>query len=121
MIIQPDQRASHLDNNARSLYTLSQRSRMPSRVTFIPSWAPSNPTPEPAYLIAFVLFKGMKHATPISPSTHEVKSMGSSLLTDTKAHIVDPNYPFSLADLCYEIFADHVRNKDPFRVVASEL
>lgn len=63
----------------------------------------------------------MKHTTPITPNTHEVKSIGVTPLMDTEAQIADLVCPFPLANLRYEIFADHVRNEDPFRVVASGL
>lgn len=36
---------------------------------------------------------------------------------DTETQIANPVCPFPLADVRYEMFTDHVRNEDPFRVV----
>jgi len=63
----------------------------------------------------------MNHAVIVMPNTHEVKITSIGPLMDTETQINNLICPFPLTDLHYEMFSDHVRNEDPFRVVNSGL
>jgi len=63
----------------------------------------------------------MKQIVPKTPKTYEAKSSGVKPLEDAESQIVDPSSPYSLVDLCCELFSNHVKKEDPFRVVNSSL
>lgn len=63
----------------------------------------------------------MKQTTPATPKTREAKSTGVEPLVDDESQIVDHACPYLLVDLCCELFPNHVKKEDHFRVVNSGL
>lgn len=58
---------------------------------------------------------------PETPKTCEVKSFGPEPLMDSESQIANPSYSYHLLGLHFDLFANHVREEDTFRVVNSGL
>jgi len=50
----------------------------------------------------------MRQTTPTTPKTYEVKSTGVEPLVDFESQIAHPSFPYSLIDLRFELFSNHV-------------
>jgi len=63
----------------------------------------------------------MKHKVPATPNFDEVKITSVRPLTDTEAQITYLVFSFPFREIHCEMFTNHVRNEDPFRVMDSGL